>query len=198
MTTAKSSGSAHRHRDRGGWSKDQIKLAGMIARAAGWGDDTRKLVLRQLDGRAVVNGKPSSRSPRLTNADFEMYCSVAERSMGGQIVIRRADGSIYRQFPPGHFAGKVNDHLARMRRYVLAIAAGLEDVGLLNPDGAGLRGWIRARISDGQTDDIEQLDWPQLRALIDSLKAHARRHGHRPEPKPTQVAAPLGAQDVPF
>lgn len=166
-------GGAPRH----GWTPSQISLAAQIAKAAGWDDDARQLVLLQLGNHAVHEDRITSTSPKLTNSDFEFYASIAERSMGGQVILKRANGTIYHKWPYHHFMHKANDHLDRMRRYALTIAQQLEATGHLEPDGAGLRGWIYSRVSQKTTDDIEQLEWGQLNALVRSLQSFARRCG---------------------
>jgi hypothetical protein len=53
----------------------------------------------------------------------------------------------------------------------------LELEGHLNKCGAGLRGWIRSRITNGRTDQLQDLDYHELRALHDGLQRFGRSKG---------------------
>lgn len=125
--------------------------------------------------RAMHRGHVTSTSPRLTDKDFEQFMAFIESWCGGAIA----------GWDRGYWARKSGDALARMRWLAQRIANTLElspraddpSKRLLEPDGVGLAGWISARVARGRTDRLDDLLYPELRALIDGLKDYADRHG---------------------
>lgn len=159
------------------WTDTQKQIAVRACRAAGLDDGQRKLILRQFSraffdeqGRHV--DEPTSKSMKLTNADFEQFMALVERWAGGQI--RLPGGKAYSR---DYWASKADDRAQRPRDLVRRIALVLEQNGLLAPHGQGLSGWIQEQITDGVSADLDSLSPDQLHALINGLRAYARRHG---------------------
>lgn len=153
------------------WTNRQKQIAVRAFRAAGLEDTYRKLVLRQFtnamfDAQGRNVDEPTSTSKRLTNQDFEQFMAIIERSCGGKVM----------HFQPGYWREKAGDHLHRMRHRVGRIVHVLEISGWLKPDGVGLAGWILKRVTGGETDRIEQLDYHRLSALLNGLTNYARCH----------------------
>jgi hypothetical protein len=143
------------------WTNDQKKTAAIAARKAGLEDEHRQLILRQIPGnRAIHQGRVTSTSPRLGNADFEWFMAAVEASAGGEL-----DG-----WARGYWARKANDSLARMRRYAGAIAQQLQIRGHIQLDG------FIERMTSGACRQLEQLDMTHLYNVIEGLKSIARRH----------------------
>jgi hypothetical protein len=155
------------------WSKKQRMKAAHAAKVARISDEHRKLILLQYGNRAIVDGKPTSTSPKLTQGDFDHFMQLCESMNGG-----KAPG-----FEPGHFDDSQANEMKRLRFVAIRIANTLAltdrpdgDGRLLAPDNEGLRGWIRERVTRGRTDDIEQLTYGELQMLINGLSAYARRN----------------------
>ena len=62
-----------------------------------------------------------------------------------------------------------------MRYKARRLALDLEAKGKLAPDGVGLAGWINKRVSGGEVNRLEDLDYHGLVALILQLSAYARQ-----------------------
>jgi hypothetical protein len=189
------------------WTPKQRSIAAAACRMAGMAEEHRKLLLRQLDSSMYdENGRPSdepsSRSRHLSQADFEQFMATVELAAGGKLA----------RTSHGYWAGKARDSLSRMRGYALGIAQQIEAAGV----EVRLGGWIRNRVAHGRTDQIGDLDYHELRILIESLRAFARRHfiklvseraaadrgpGTTPEPEPA-AEQPVGAAapggEIPF
>lgn len=148
------------------WTKDQKKLAVMACRDVGIDDDNRKLMLRQLP-HAMHKGKPTSTSPRLTNVDFEVFMAIAEQTGNGYVM----------QYSQWFWRHKAEGATERMKRLVLNFSGQLEHVGLLEGNGAGLAGWIRARVTNDRTDKLDDLAYHEMHNLINGLRAYATRSG---------------------
>jgi hypothetical protein len=139
-------------------------------------DQYRKLTSRQLpnsmydaDGREA--DEPSGTSKRLTNSDFETFMAIVERHAGDQVK------TATKTYPVHHWLHKADDRLQRMRHYAQQLADALADAGLLDAAGVGLAGWISRRVTDGRTDRLADLEYHELHALINGLRAYARRNG---------------------
>lgn len=158
------------------WTTAQKRLAAMACRAAGIDDDHRKLILRQFDhahydAAGKRSTEPSSKSKRLTNADFDQFIAILERSAGGQLKTGN------RTYPPTHFQDKADDVLARVRFKAQAIADALVAAGVFDREGVSLAGWISKRVAQGEKDRLAQLDYHELHALITGLTAFAKGRG---------------------
>lgn len=150
------------------WTNKQKQLAVQACRAAGIGEEQRReLILRHFEN-ARYKGDVTSTSPHLTHQDFAEFMAIVERYAGGRIL----------HFTPRYWQASAEDQLQRMRHRVAELAAELEACGRLEPGGAGLAGWISKRVSRGQADRVEELDFHQMRALILQLEAY-RRQGER-------------------
>jgi len=156
------------------WSKKQRMKAAHAAKVAGIEAEHRKLILMQYGNRAIVDGKVTSTSPKLTQSDFDHFMQLCESMSGG-----KAPG-----FDRGHFQNSQANDMKRLRHVTIRIANTLAltdrpdgDGRLLEPDNAGLRGWIKERVTRGRTDDIEDLTYAELQVLINGLSAYGRRNG---------------------
>lgn len=154
-----------------GWSTQQIQTAAIAARSAGLDDARRRLVLRQLPRAMYCAGgrstEPSSRSPRLTQADFEIYMSICERTAGGTL-----EG-----YATGHWAARSDGEWRRMHRLIEQLGADLAALGApgwaIN-QATALEGWIKARVNPDKTT-VQELDYSELHALINGLRAVKKR-----------------------
>ncbi len=129
--------------------------------------------------QAVQDGRITSTSRRLSHADFAEAMATVEKMSGGQITIKGKAGPAGQAggYKPGYWQAAADDNLQRMRRKAHYQNAALERAGVMKPDGEGLRGWIRARIArEHRTDQLSALDYHELHALINSLRAFAKRH----------------------
>ena len=150
------------------WSNQQKQIAVRACKAAGIDEEQRReMILRHFPNARLPDGRISSTAAKLNNEDFEQFMAIVETHAGGQVL----------HFTRAYWQGHAQDRWQRMRHRALAIAADLEAAGRLHPDGVGLRGWIAKRVTQGQTDQIEALDYHQLRALIVSLDSYARQNG---------------------
>jgi len=148
------------------WTNQQKQIAVRACRAAGIGEEQRRdMVLRNLDNAHLPDGRISSTSPKLTNADFEQFMAIVEQAAGGKIL----------HFTEGYWVKSAADSLGRMRHKVRGLAAELEAAGHLAANGIGLAGWIEKRVTRGATNRLEELDYQGLRALILGLKAYGRQ-----------------------
>jgi len=161
------------------WTNAQKSLFAQACAAIGYGPDQRRTVLSGFRN-AICGGTdhPTSTSRKLNNADFEHAMAIIEQLSGGQLKLRYKDSGRFR-YGMLHFARKADDDLSRMRRMAGAIARQLEQAGNLEPNGVGLAGWIKTRVTDGRTDRIDPLNYTELYNLIEGLKAYARRHNVR-------------------
>lgn len=158
------------------WTNAQKALAAQACKAAGLDESSRRLILMQFpharitrDGRAAA--EPTSTSPLLNNSDFEQFMAIVEEEAGGQVVLPA------KAYEPGHFARKADDDLARMRGLVHRI-----DAALLTdrPDiwhAQSLAGWIAKRVTRDRTDQLAELTYQELHALINGLRNFARNSG---------------------
>lgn len=161
------------------WSKKQKALAVQSCRAAGIGDEHRKLILRQTPN--AVNkrtGEPSSTSSRLDDRDFEQFMAIVERASGGTI----------KGYAPAYWTRSADDYLQRMRCRARRHVCDLVAAGKLADVEQSLRGWIRNRVCKGEHKPLEALDYDELRALICGLQAYARQESVRDVAKDTRTA----------
>lgn len=148
------------------WTNKQKQIAVMACRAARISDEQRvDLILRNFE-RAHYKGKITSTSTKLTHQDFEAFMAIVENFAGGTIL----------HYTPGYWKMHAADRLRLMRARAIRVAAMLEQCGKLNPNGAGLAGWIRTRVSGGETDRVDELDYQGLLTLITGLEAYARQN----------------------
>jgi len=161
------------------WTNKQKSLFAQACNAIGYDQDRRRMVLSSFPHATRTGADhPTSTSPRLNNADFEHAMAIIESSSGGQIKLRWNDTGKFR-YGLLHWKRKADDDLSRMRGLANKIAARLEAAGSLEPNGAGLAGWIDKRTTHGRTDRLDQLTYNELYDLIEGLKAYARRHNVR-------------------
>lgn len=160
------------------WTKTQKQIAARACQAARIGEEQRRdVLLRQFAHARMPDGTISSTAPRLTNRDFEQFMAIVEAHAGGRVL----------HFTAGYWRDHAADQWARMRRRALQVAAELEAAGKLAPGGAGLAGWIEKRVTRGETNRIEQLDYHGLLALILGLQAYARQSGVRISDDPKEL-----------
>lgn len=156
------------------WTKKQKTTAVIACKAARISDEHRKLILRQFwnamfDAHGNQSDAPSSTSSRLTNADFECFMAIVERTAGGRLALPS------HSYAAGHWQSKADDRCQRMRHLANAIATALDRAGRL--DAAGLFTWIRKYVSQGEDRTVDQLSYHELHSLINGLRAYARRNG---------------------
>jgi len=150
------------------WTNTQKQIAVRACKAAQVSDEQRRdMILRHFAHAKMPDGRISSTSPRLTNEDFEQFMAIVEAHGGDKVL----------HFSRDYFKTKAEDHYHRMRRRAYMIAQQLEAAGLLHPNGAGLSGWINKRLTHGQCERVEELDYHGLLALILSLSAYAHQNG---------------------
>lgn len=150
------------------WTNTQKQIAVRACNAARISEEQRReMILRHFAHAAMPDGRISSTAPRLNNEDYEQFMAIVESYAGGQVL----------HFTRGYWQQHAQDRYQRMRCKAMKIAAALETAGFLHADGAGLRGWIEHRVTAGQHDRIEQLDYHGLLALITSLSAYAKQRG---------------------
>lgn len=148
------------------WTNQQKQIAVRACKAAGISDERRRdMILRNIDHARMPGGHVTSTAPKLNNADFEQFMAIVEQAAGGQVL----------HFTEGYWVKSAADSLARMRHKVKELAAALEAAGHLVPNGIGLAGWISKRVTRGETDQLSELDYQQLRALIVGLEAYTRQ-----------------------
>lgn len=158
------------------WTAKQKQLFARAAEAAGLAEGQRHMVLSAFP-RAHHKGRVTSTAPKLTNADFEQAMAGLERWTGGRVKVAGRDGRLL--YEPGHWQARAHDHTQRMRWLAQRIANTLESEGLLEPDGAGLSGWIAKRITPDGRDRLDQLTQAELYNLIEGLKQYGSRNGLR-------------------
>ena len=161
------------------WTAKQKALAAQACKAIGLADEHRRLILCQVpaalyDEQGQPAEQPSTRSKRLTNADFEAFMAIIEHQAGGQVRLPK------QTYEPGHFQAKADDQLQRMRHLAHRLADALENAGLLEPGREGVRLWTRKYVREDGPGTIEALDYVGLHKLINGLRAYARRHDVEP------------------
>lgn len=153
---------ATQKKTRGGWSRDQVRSAGIAARSAGWDEGKLRMVLGWFGNRAVHGGRLTRTSPKLNNDDFEFYMAVAEADAGGVL-----DG-----WKPGYWKGKADDVMQRQRKKIEYLA------GELYVGEAYLNGVID-KATGGRATCIEDVDRLNDRCVagkvIEALKAQTKR-----------------------
>lgn len=170
------------------WFDNQKATAVRACKAAGIGDEHRKLILRQFPrafykqdqktGRIYAVEEPTSTSPKLNNSDFEHFMAIVERFSGGQVkTIDSRTGQP--SFSLGYWQRKAADDLARMRGFVRKIETTLVLERIFEEE-TSLLGWIKSRVCDGQAKALDDLDFGELYALIEGLKAFAKRNKIKP------------------
>lgn len=169
------------------WTSTQKQLAVRACRAAGISNEQRvDLILRHFE-HAHYQGRVTSTAPKLTNGDLEAFMAIVERFAGGQLL----------HFGRDYWQACGEDGLSRMRGKVARIVTALESAGKLAPEGAGLFGWTKKRVSGGATDRLENLEYHGLMALIVGLEAYARQntdpHGSAYSSTQTTFGRPNGS-----
>lgn len=148
------------------WTNKQKQIAARACQAARITEEQRRdMILRNFAHAHARGGRITSTAPRLDNHDFEQFMAIVENFAGGQVL----------HFTAGYWKGQAADHYQRMRRKALHLAEELEAEGRLAPGGVGLAGWIEKRVTRGETNRIEELDYHGLLALILGLEAYARQ-----------------------
>jgi hypothetical protein len=161
------------------WTNTQKQVAARACKAAGVSEEQRRdVILRHFRNARTPDGRITSTASKLSNDDFEQFMSIVEAQAGGQVL----------HFTRGYWHAKAADRWHRMRFRARRIAESLEAAGALMPDGAGLAGWIRKRVTKGETDQLDALDYHGLLALILSLTAYARQRGVDISPDTTDQA----------
>jgi hypothetical protein len=150
-------------RARIGWTRDQVRSAGIAARAAGWNEGRLRMVLGWFGNRAMHAGKLTRTSPNLNNDDFEFYMAVAEADAGGTLPPKKT----------GYWKAQADKVVTRQRRKIESLAAALGGLS-----EAYLNGVIE-KATGGRAkciDDVDQLnDRAQASKVIEALKAQAKR-----------------------
>ena len=166
------------------WTDKQKQIAARACTAAGIKDEHRKLILRQCSnslfdrkGRAVP--EPTSTSARLNQSDYDHFMATVEAASGGRIQAKDGGGNFL--FSWGYWTGEAAGEMRRQKHLVTIIADTLALEGHLKPDGVGLAGWIRERVTGGRTDQLDELQPHEMSNLIEGLKAFAKRHGIHPK-----------------
>jgi hypothetical protein len=147
------------------WTDKQKQLAARACIAAGIDDHVRRDVILRNFVRAWHNGKITSTAPRLSNQDFAHFMAIIEKYAGGKIL----------HFTEGYWSRCSADSLHRLRYRAQKLALALEAKGKLAPDGVGLSGWIKKRVSGGEVNRLVDLDYHGLVALILQLEAYTRQ-----------------------
>src|SRR5439155_5054854 len=146
------------------WTNKQKQIAARACQAAHISDEQRRdMILRNFAHAHTPDGRITSTAPKLTNQDYEQFMAIVESYAGGQIL----------HFTRDYWRDHAADQYARMRHRAGAIAAELERAGIFKPDSEGLRGWIFKRVAGGETNQLADLDYQQLLALILGLQAFA-------------------------
>lgn len=158
------------------WSDKQKQLFVRACSAIGLNEAQRHMVLSGLPN-AVHGGRTTSTSPKLTQADFEHAMACLEDRSGGQLKVRMREGGPF-VYGMGHWRRQADDTTQRHRDLARRIATTLEVDGHLQPDGAGLAGWIRKLTGDGR-ERLDQLTRDELYEVIEGLKSYGRRKGVR-------------------
>jgi hypothetical protein len=148
------------------WTNLQKSIGVQACKAAGVSDEQRVDVVLRNFGNAHYRQRISSTSPYLNNHDFAAFMAVVEGFAGGKVLY----------FTEGYWKKVAADYLDQMRFKVKGVAAELEKAGKLIPGGVGLKGWILKRVSGGVTDEIENLEYPAMLALITQLLAYAKQN----------------------
>lgn len=154
------------------WTNVQKQIAARACQAAGIDDEQRRFLLRQFprakfDREGKPCPEPTSTSQRLNNSDFEQFMSMVERQAGGCVL----------HFSKDYWSKKAAGDLSRMRHLVESIDVELAAQAPKVWRHDSLAGWIRARITRGETDQLAALNYDQLEACILSLRSFARQHG---------------------
>jgi len=142
------------------WSKKQRMKFAATCRTAGLDDEQRHLILMQCDNRAIHRGRATSKSPKLTQADFEHCMGV---------------------IAPGRYDQPADGEAKRLRYRIEQLVTKLEADGLLEPDGQGLAGWIAKRVTNDRTDKLAELITRQLSTLLTQLTHYQKHHEAREE-----------------
>ncbi|MEM6392357.1 MAG: hypothetical protein AAF797_06250 [Planctomycetota bacterium] len=153
------------------WSSKQIKLAQMACKGAGIEDEHRRLLLGQFDGRAMVNGRATSTSPHLRNADFEQFmASVEAVSKNQQLQVRDPRGRFV--YGMCHWQQAAEDGAPKRLRYIInGLLSRIQDAEL------GLPIPSPSTVTNGRTQELKHLTTPELEKLRSALYAMAKRHG---------------------
>ena len=156
-----------------GWSDKQKQIAVRACKGALIDDAQRELILRQLDGRAIVQDRATSTAPTLTNADFNRFMELVEVYSGGQVKIRNGNGRYVYGY--GHWQLQQQDNV---RVQLIYVAKRIANTLFLEGVPERLEGVIaqatRGRIKD--TGDLDDLDEAEARKVVHALRAVADRH----------------------
>ena len=139
------------------WTAHQIKTHAMACRAAGMSDEHRKLLLRQFTAEG------SSKARELSNADFEQFMAIVERSAGGQVL----------SFSVGYWQKQADDGMTRTRHLIRQLDQYLLDQGIHH---AGSLAAQVERMTKTKTD-LDACEGQELHKVLNALRSMARRHG---------------------
>lgn len=143
-----------------GWTNEQKKLAIIACRDAGISDEHRKMLLRHLGAAALINGNPSSTSPRLTNGDFEKFMYLVEGCTPEERLLN---------YPAGHWQAKFAEGTySRLMHRALQMSHTLQDAGI-KPGGA------IAQAIGREYETMQHLDESELHKAINAMRALADR-----------------------
>ncbi|MEM6750746.1 MAG: hypothetical protein AAF612_09775 [Planctomycetota bacterium] len=146
-----------------GWSNAQKAQLARACAAANLADQ-RPLILRQLGDRAVVNGRATSTSPRLTNADFERVMAIVEHYSGGQI--QTTDKAGKHLYGYGHWERAAAEGTWRRQRHKIDELAQEVSVRHGWEYAAGV---IAKAVGADAAADLDNADERQLARVIDAL-----------------------------
>ena len=144
------------------WSKKQKGMAVRACKSVRIDDDTRKLLLRQLGGHALVNGEPTSTSRRLTQADFEKFMACVESYAEYGKLLGKPAYYWENQFAKGGLGRLL--HRARQMQHEL-IDAGVSPGGAI------------AKAIGREYGTLHEMDEGELRKAIDAMTAIRKRRG---------------------
>lgn len=155
------------------WSDKQKQLAVRACKGANIDDAQRELILRQLGGRAIVNGRVTSTSAKLTNAEFNQFMATVEVYSGGQVKIRDRSNKYRYRF--GHWQLQQQDNNRLQLIYIARrIIGSLTAEQVPERIGGVIAKATRNRIED--VDDLDDLDEAEAHNVVNALRAVAQRH----------------------
>jgi hypothetical protein len=147
------------------WTTKQKSIAATACKAAGISDDQRiDMILRNFPNAHHAGGITST-SPKLTHHDFAQFMSIVEGFAGGKVL----------HFTAGYWKVAASDRWQRMKRRCEMLDASLQAGGVFSP--GSLAGWISKRVTAGDHDRLDELDYHQLSALMLQLESLCRQRG---------------------
>ena len=161
------------------WSKNQKNTFVMACKSAGLDEEHRRLILRQ-SPRSTHEGRVTSTSPRLNQSDFEHCMATVESSSAGRCRLLGAGGRVIKQYPYHYWRDTLeNGPKKRLRYKVQQLDAELQRVNPdWQPNGVGLKGWIKNRVMGGQETELDDLPMTRLEVLINQLSTYLKTFEH--------------------